>query len=102
MQRLDQLEGRRRDKEEKDASREDRKKMRKIEAENPASLMAQVSKHNDPMAYRQRTALALPAPQVTTRTQHARRSRIVPGERGHGCVHIVRLTAALLGTSRNL
>ena len=69
MQRLDQLEGKRREKEEKDAAREDRKKVRKIEAENPASIMAQVSKHNDPMTYRARTALSLPAPQVNNTRQ---------------------------------
>ena len=64
VQRLDQMEARRRDKEEAEAKREDRKKIKKIEGEDPASLMAAVSKMNDPLSYRARTALSLPAPQV--------------------------------------
>eukprot|EP00614_Pseudopedinella_elastica_P019869 CAMPEP_0172647824 /NCGR_PEP_ID=MMETSP1068-20121228/240945_1 /TAXON_ID=35684 /ORGANISM="Pseudopedinella elastica, Strain CCMP716" /LENGTH=828 /DNA_ID=CAMNT_0013462113 /DNA_START=53 /DNA_END=2539 /DNA_ORIENTATION=- len=65
VQRLDQMEGKRREKEEAEQQRKDKKKMRKIEESNPAAVMAMLSKENDPMSYRARTDLSLPAPQVT-------------------------------------
>jgi len=65
VQRLDQMEGKRRDKEEVEQQRQDRRKMKKMEEANPASIMAQVSKANDPMSYRPRSDLSLPAPLVS-------------------------------------
>ena len=65
VQRLDQMEGKRREKEEEEAKRADRKKIRKIEGEDPAAIMAAVSRANDPLAFRARSELVLPAPQVT-------------------------------------
>lgn len=64
VQRLEALEDKRREKEEAEERKKDRRKLRKMEQTNPAQIMAQVSKANDPMAFRRRTELDLPAPQV--------------------------------------
>jgi pre-mRNA-splicing factor CDC5/CEF1 len=65
VQRLDQLENKRRSKEEEEEKKKDRRKMKKIEESNPAAIMEQLSRANDPLSYRARTELSLPAPQVS-------------------------------------
>uniref|UniRef100_A0A7S2SCC5 Cell division cycle 5-like protein n=1 Tax=Rhizochromulina marina TaxID=1034831 RepID=A0A7S2SCC5_9STRA len=65
VQRLESMENKRREKEEAEERKKDRKKLRKMEEANPAQIMAQISKANDPLSYRRRTELDLPAPQVT-------------------------------------
>lgn len=65
VQRLENVEHKRREKEEAEEKKRDRKRIKKMETENPMALIQQISKANDPLTYRQRTELSLPAPQVT-------------------------------------
>mmetsp|Transcript_36968 Transcript_36968/g.99613 ORF Transcript_36968/g.99613 Transcript_36968/m.99613 type:complete len:619 (+) Transcript_36968:181-2037(+) len=63
--RLDAMEEKRRDAEEKEEMRRDRKKLRKMEKMNPGQVVQMVSEANDPTTQRRRTDLSLPAPQVS-------------------------------------
>ena len=63
--RLDKMEQKRRDQEESEEARKDRKKLKRMEKMNPAQTIMQISDNNDPMTFRRRTELSLPAPQVS-------------------------------------